>query len=220
MLFRSQGTGDVTISISAPVVEYLFSNLYPLAAEIKEFDMEITYYDGAGRSATGCYIDNFSFQCDAGEVAQINLSIVAKTVDDFSALPRSYTKGEKLLTWDKCNVEFPEDDLYLNNYVQSFTYNISNGIKSIKTADSLLPSALTKSIQDVNGQISLFDIAFPLTGSRENELGFSDLRFVIGSTTGVNSVLRHNVVFNPTQNIPLVPGPIVSVVTWTRSDDF
>jgi hypothetical protein len=210
------GTGDVSINVNLPIVEDLFGKLYPLAVDCTEFDIEITYYGQEGRKATGCIIDSFSLTCDAGEVANLNISMVAKSVEVFTdTFGRSYTKGEKLLTWDKCGITFIGEELYLNNYIQSFSYNIINGIKAIKTAEGLLPSILTRAIQDVSGQIQFYDIAFPHRGTKEYELGFNDLVFNINNTS-----IQHNVVFNPTENVPLVPGPVLSVVTWSKSDDF
>jgi len=204
------------VTIAFPVTEGLAKYLYDLAYDQVEFYIDANYYGSKSRRAIGCKIDNLSFTCEAGSVVQGSMSIIAKSVSE-KKVTHTYTKGEKLLTWDKSSVTFIGNP-YPENEVQSFTYNVSNGIKTIKTAGSLDPTILTTAIQDINGQIEFYnynDLGLPLKGDKFYDLGFNDMIFRIGKLT-----IRHNAVFNPAESAPLTPGPVITMVTWVRSDDF
>ncbi len=209
------GTADILVDIDFPLTEDLFEKVLPLANEITEFDVEITYYNGAGRSATNCFVDNMSINCIAGEVAKVSMSILAKESSELSyGTNRYFTKGEKLLTWDKCDVEFSQYGLY-DNSVQAFTYDIANNLVSVKTAASLTPSIINNGIQNITGDIILFDVAYPHLGDEDYELGFTDLVFHFDDES-----IRHNVVFDPNENVPLNPNAIISTISWSKSDPF
>lgn len=216
-----RGTSDTSVTISMPLAEGMAEYFYNLAYNQKEFYIDANYYGRKTRRAIGCKIDNLAFSCNAGEIVQVSITMIAKNVIERSSA-RTYTKGEKLVTWDKSSVRITANTFpfleYTRNDIQGFTYNISNGIKTIKTAASLDPNVLTTAIQDVSGQIQFYnyiDLGLPLPGDEAYDLAFREVNFKIDDLS-----VTHDIVFNPTENIPLSPGPIISVVSWTRSDDF
>jgi len=223
------GTGDVSVNFNMPLSQDRMGDIFRLASQVLEFDIEITYYyDRVGRRVTGCIVDSMSVNCEAGSIVNVSVSAVGKLVEPFTSdenlAPRSYTKGVKLVTWDKCVITFPrpgneDGNLYLDEKIQSFSYNITNGLKSIKTAEGLFPRFITNGIQDVSGQIQFYDIVYPHRGDKVGanlppyQLGFNSMSVKIDDLS-----VEHGVVFNPTQSIPLTSGVVVSAVTWTRSD--
>jgi len=211
------GTADVAGSISFPLTEGRANYFYTLAKYQQEFYLDLHYFDSQDRRALGCKVDSMQFEVTAGEIVNCNLSLIAKGVESRSR-SLSYTKGEKLVTWDKCFVRFlgtvPLDD----ETMQSFSYNITNGIKTIKTASSLYPRSLPVSIQDVSGRMQFYnfeDLVRPLVSTEANGLGFNETRFVIDDMD-----VEHDIVFHPTESIPLTPSAVISILPWTRVDDF
>ena len=220
------GTGDVTSSLSIPLCQDSAAFLYSLASTRTEFFMDLYYYGGSEPGVTaqdrrilGCVINELTFDCKAGEVASVSVSIVGKEITK-PAYKFSYTKGQKLVTWDRCQVRFPTyADTYIDEAMQSFTYTISNDLKTIKTAASVLPKVINPAIQDVRGSFAFYnskDIVLPLRSDLPFGLAFRDgVRWLIDDLE-----IEHSVVFHPTQSVPLTPAAIVSMVNWTRSDSF
>jgi len=211
-----RGTGDITGTLSLMLCENDAEWLYGLADEQEEFYMDLHYYGSKDRRFLGCKIQELTFNCAAGEIVAVTVNVVAKDVG-----PRvrslEFTKGQKLVTWDKCDVRFPIPTFFGDD-LQSFTYTVNNGLKSIKTAAGLFPKILNPAIQEVSGQFQFYnkdDIVIPPDGAYEYGLGFRNVRFRIDDLE-----LEHDVVFHPNQIIPLVPASLISTISWSRSDDF
>jgi len=207
-----RGVGSIAGSISFPLTEGKIDGLVELVDDMTEFDMEINYYSGQSKLYTGCIIGNLSFTCSAGEVVTGQMNISATGVSD-AIRTVGYTKGEKIVTWDKSNIQF--SSAYIDELLTGFTYNIDNGLKTIYTQKQLMPSHINPAIQNVNGNFEFYDFVLPVVGSAEHELGFKEVQFTIDTWT-----TKHDVVLNPTESNPLSANVIISSVEWTRSDDF
>lgn len=207
-----RGTGTVAGSISFPLTEDKADRIATLAIDRTEFEMVVYYYSGQAKRYDGCVVNTLTFSCSAGEVVSVNMNIVANEIESVSR-SQGYTKGEKLVTWDKCVVDF--SSAYEDSILESFTYNIDNAIKTIHTQKQLLPTFLNPAIQNVNGTFEFYDFELPQVDVQPYGLGFKEVRFEIDtwSTT-------HDIVFDPTEANPLSAGTIVSSVSWKRTDDF
>ena len=207
-----RGTGKIAGSISFPLTKDKAHLLVPYAVDRTEFYMEVNYYGGQSKLYTGCVVENMSFTCTAGEVVTVQMNISATGVEDVTRT-LGYTKGEKLVTWDKCVVDF--SSAYSDSILEGFTYNIDNDIKTIHTQKQLLPTFLNPAIQNVSGKFEFYDFELPEVGTLEYSLGFKQVQFAIDtwSTT-------HDIVFDPTEANPLSADTIMSTVSWARTDDF
>jgi hypothetical protein len=213
-----RGTGDITGTLTFPLTQGKAQALYNLSRNQEEFYLDLRYYGSKTRRFLGCKVQEISFACTAGEIVQVAMNITAKGRREKSRT-LTYTKGEKLVTWDKCNVIFPATAFSLSNEaLQGFTYKINNGLKTIKTAASLFPKILNPAIQDVSGQFQFYnagDLVVPPDGPYEHGLSFKEVDFIIEELE-----IEHDVVFHPSEMIPLVPTAVISTISWTRSDDF
>jgi len=207
-----RGTGEVTGSISFPLTQDKAHLLVGYATERTEFYMEVNYYSGQSKLYTGCIINSMSFNCTAGEVVSVQMNISATGVENVDRT-LGYTKGEKLVTWDKCRIAF--SSAYPDDILQSFSYNIDNEVKTIHTQKQLLPTFLNPAIQNVSGTFGFYDFVLPEVSTLENGLGFKEVEFEIDTWN-----TTHDIVFNPTEANPLSADVIVSTVSWSRTDDF
>lgn len=204
--------GTVAGSISFPLTEGKADDLAEYAVDRTEFEMIIYYYDGRSKRYDGCLLNGLSFSCSAGEVVSVTMNIVANEIETGNRT-QTYTKGEKLVTWDKCLVDF--SSAYENSILQAFTYNIENDVKTIHTQKQLLPTFLNPAIQDVTGTFEFYDYELPEVGVDTYSLGFKQVRFEIDDWT-----TTHDIVFDPTEANPLSADTIISSVMWKRTDDF
>jgi hypothetical protein len=213
-----RGTGDIAGTLSFPLTEGHAQALYDLARDQEEFYIDLRYYGSKTRRFLGCKVQELSFTCAAGEIVQVAMNIVAKERRE-KVRSITYTKGEKLVTWDKCDVRFPPTVVTLaDEALQGFTYKINNGLKSIKTAAGLFPKIINPAIQDVSGQFQFYnsdDLVVPPAGAYEYGLPFKEVDFIIEELE-----IEHDVVIHPSETIPLVPTAVISTLSWTRSDDF
>jgi hypothetical protein len=164
----------------------------------------------------GCKFDSLSFTATAGEMISFSATVIAKDTVMKRGLILGYTAGEKIYTHDKCLLQF-SGGVYSGEKINSFTYAITNGLKSIKTSESLGVSVLGNAIQDVSGQIVFLntgDLIVPVTDGNYG-LTFNDTRFIIGDVD-----VTHDIVFHPAENIQLNPGVVMTTVAWTRADSY
>jgi len=207
-----RGTGQIVGSISFPLTENKAHLLVPYAVERTAFEMEVNYFAGQSKLYTGCVANSMSFTCTAGEVVAVQMNIAATGVTDVTRT-LSYTKGEKLVTWDKCRLSFTS--AYSESILQGFTYNIDNDVKTIHTQKQLLPTFLNPAIQNVSGKFEFYDFELPEAGTLEYSLGFKQVEFAIDTWN-----TTHYIVFDPTESNPLSSDTIMSTVSWARTDDF
>jgi hypothetical protein len=211
----SKGTMDISGTMTGPLLEDKAQFLYDLTSGQQEFMMDVAYFDNQMRRFLGCKIESLSFNCVAGDFITFSANIVAKTTVKKSK-SLGYTRAEKIYTHDKCLVAF-SDGAYQYERIMSFTYNITNGYKTIKTGASLTPTVLGNAIQDVSGQIAFLnsdELVLPLTDGNYG-LVFNDTTFTVGDLE-----VQHDIVIHPMENIPLGPGVVVTNINWTRADSY
>jgi hypothetical protein len=164
------GKIDVAGTISGPVTESLGAFLLAIDAQTgtaSGVQINVKYYDGYDRSFTGCQLQSFSFTVTAGEVVQFNLNIIGETVDTTgtTSVP-TFTKGEKLVTWDKAVLRakglqldetFSFSGLSAITGLQSFTFEANNNItRQFIVSESSLFGDLVEGMKAVTGSISSF----------------------------------------------------------------
>jgi len=218
-IFRS-GTADINGTIASVLTNENARYLYDLAKDREEFELRLVYYQGQTKSYTGCKVNTLTFECTAGEVVRFNMAIQATGFENLSTGDDDpFTVGEKLVTWDKCRVDFPSGLSVIETSMSSFNYTIDNGLRTIKThnSDSLFPADQNVGIQKVNGAFNVYNFQEPPEGTptASLKLGVESLEFYIGDL-----IVRHDVVFHPAERHPLSPEVIVSTIRWDRVDDL
>jgi hypothetical protein len=162
------GKIDVAGSISGPVTESTGAFIDALEANLVEEDgatINVKYYDGYTRTFTGVRLNSYSFNVSAGEVVQFTIDLIGITVEDGPADMQGYTKGEKLVTWDKSSIRvgdlhFDENGepnytaLGFYNGLQSFSFTASNNFqRQFVLGRSDLFGDLVEGMKDVTGNI-------------------------------------------------------------------
>jgi hypothetical protein len=172
------GKIEVAGAISGPVTESTgaFINALDQATGVSGgglgAEIDVHYYAGFDRRFGGCELNSFSFTITAGEVVTFNLDIIGETVDTDPygatsgttvASNTTFTKGEKLVTWDKAVLRvsgLKEDDSFTFADVaqlsglQSFTFNASNNItRQFIISESSLFGDLVEGMKAVTGSV-------------------------------------------------------------------
>jgi hypothetical protein len=168
------GKIDVNGSISGPVTESTGVFIDALEANLVEDSgatINVKYYRGYTRTFTGCRLNQYTFTVNAGEVVNFTLDIIGVTVQPGPGLDimSGYTKGEKLITWDKASIRVGDlhlDDNGTPNYqtldyyggLQSFTFTASNNFqRQFVLGRSDLFGDLVEGMKDVTGNIVSYE---------------------------------------------------------------
>jgi len=162
------GKIDVNGSISGPVTESTGFFLDALEANLVSdtgVTINVKYYDGYTRTFTGVRLNQYTFNVNAGEVAQFTVDLIGVTVEPGPIDMQGYTKGEKLVTWDKASIRIGAihtDDDGTPNYqtldyysgLQSFTFTAANNFqRQFVLGRSDLFGDLVEGMKDVTGNI-------------------------------------------------------------------
>lgn len=210
-------TVDHVGSISGPLTEGHANQLYEMARFDKErlFDMELWYYsdfsNNNAKRVTNSFVSSLSFKCVAGEVVSFNMDFLAELAIDYEGSDIEYTLGEKLVTWDKTGII----GAYDTDLISGFTYEINNAPVTIKTGKGIEPRDINPTIQEVRGDITVYNLRRPYIGTDTYELGVRTVNFHIDDWSD-----EHKVVFDPREDVPLDPGPVIARISWLRVDDF
>ena len=124
----------------------------------------------------------------------------------------TYTVTEKLVDWTKVVISgiFDTDDK------ASLTYNIKNNLVVIKTESSLKPYLINRGVQEVSGDISIYEARLPNYDTVNTYAIFipsSPVTFNIQ-----NWSVSHLLVNHWTFRTPLSPDMVITTLDWTRVD--
>lgn len=217
----SPNTSNITGRISIILSESTANFFYTVAYSAEELTFDMFYRDGRRRTFTGCKIDTLSFSCKAGEFVQLTLDIVCKGwLQDGSSssgssssvsLISSYTVVQKLVDWTKVQLIgiFESDDK------ASLTYTIKNNLVSIKTEASLNVYAVNQGVQEVSGEISIYEARLPIYASDRFAIYVppSDVTFRIDDWSVSHLIANHW-----SFRTPLSPEIVITSLDWTRVD--
>ncbi len=227
------GKVDVSGSISGPVTESTGVFIDALEANLVEEDgvtINVKYYDGYTRTFTGVRLNQYTFNVSAGEVVNFTLDLMGVTIEEGPVDMQGYTKGEKLITWDKSSIRV--GDLHLDengepNYqalgfydgLQSFSFTASNNFQRMFVLGrSDLFGDLVEGIKDVTGNI----VSYQDKASEANTIASGvnywdqydgDYAYPISFYIGDNMIVSATVRFHRGTS-ELSTGPVVTTMNF------
>jgi len=153
--------------LSFPVTQSSLKYIFDTARQGKYFDMDFKYYCTGtnARTFSNCRVNGFDFSVSAGDIANVNMDVVAKNVaeDSNSVI---YRTPQKLVTWDTIRVTVSGAPFPINRVlINGFNFKINNNVQTIYTAgdpssspsdSSLLPYDLRIGMQEVTGSLSVY----------------------------------------------------------------
>ena len=133
--------------------------------ELGTRDLKLYYYCGSSRNFEGLFVNSLNVSVSAGDVAQFSLDLIGTRAEDFAAEdPPHHILSEKLITWDKVNVQVggscPESSLPTTALrFQSFDFTISNNIETVYGLgqDDLFPFDIVPGIRSISGSVSVYN---------------------------------------------------------------
>jgi hypothetical protein len=219
----SPNTANITGRISIILAESTALFFYTIAYSAEELTFDMFYRDGRRRTFSGCKIDNLTFSCKAGEFVQVTIDVICKgwTQDGSSSSgsnsstssssTSSFTVVQKLVDWTKVEIL----GIFDNDEKASMSYNIKNSLVTIKTNASLNARAVNQGVQEVSGEISIYEATLPVFGSSKYEIYIptTDVTFRIDDLS-VSHLLANHWSFRT----PLSPEVVITSLDWTRVD--
>jgi len=228
------GKIEVGGTISGPVTESTGQFIDELEANLEDgVQIDVKYYDSTfTRGFTGCRLNSFTFNVSAGEVVNFSLDIIGvRKLDTGPVMTTGFTKGEKLVTWDKASIRIgslktdddPDwstiyDTLTFQTGLQAFTFTASNNItRQFILGESDLFGNLVKGMKSVTGSIS----SYVLKSSEGLGAGVNywdqyegdqayPIRFDIGSDLRVTAAVRFH-----RGTTELGVGPVITQIGFT-----
>jgi len=195
---------SVSGGISYPCTEKNISGPFNLAKYANYFSTYYTYYCEYGRSFPVCRMNSFEFSVQAGDVAQVNLDVLASSLTDGSV--DTYVDSEKLITWD--NMVITGDYFEPENLV-GFRFKINNNLMPIYTNASLFPSDIRVGMQHITGSISVY--------LHEGEEFITDADYSNIGVSCKNFSTSLKVVYSANQMDGIV-GPVVTEIPFVGVD--
>lgn len=209
--------GRISIILPEKTALYFYTKAY--SAEEMKFD--IYYRDGRVRRFTGAKIDNLSFSCRAGEFVQLSIDVICKdwSQDGSSSsgathtidLTKTFSTVQKLVDWTKVGL----NDIFKDDDKASLSYNIKNNLVVIKTGASLNPYVINQGVQEVSGDISIYEARLPNYGTDKYEVYVptTSVQFLIDDL-----IVSHLITNHWSFRTPLTPDLVVTTLDWTRVD--
>jgi hypothetical protein len=208
----SPNTGNITGRIALILCQGYANFLYDIAYNAKEISFDLYYRDGKKRTFTGCKVESLTFACKAGEFVQASLDVIAKNHSESSG-NKTYTLTEKIVDWTKSSITgiFTSDDK------ASFNYNIKNNLVVIKTGQGLFPHRINQGIQEVSGDISIYEARLPMYSNSPNTFSIfvptTTVTFAIDNWSASHYIVNHW-----SYRTPLSPEMVITTLDWTRVD--
>ena len=187
-------------------------------------DVTLYYYcggsDNRGRSFENMLVNSLNFSCAAGDVAQFSIDIMGDGVGPWlSSDPPHFTDAEKLITWDKVDVEITsvgdsEFPLPANIAYSNFDFTISNNLEVVYSLGQpdLFPFEIVPGLRGITGSISVYNT--PQSDGADTwddyvAASVGTIQFDIGGLTLDMKVRFHRV--EPSS----ATGPIISTIGFT-----
>jgi hypothetical protein len=172
------GKIEVAGSINGPVTESTGEFIDYLEANYEDgVTINVKYFDGFTRAFAGCRLNQFTFNVTAGEVVNYTLDIMGTKLLDVDPVDMTgFTKGEKLVTWDKSSFRIlqnsgspvlkRDDDADWNSVyetldymdgLQAFQFTASNNLqRQFVLGQSDLFGDLVEGMKNVEGSITSY----------------------------------------------------------------
>jgi len=145
---------------------------------LQENDVVLYYYCGGtgvrSRTFEDLQVNSMGFSCAAGDVANFTLDFMGRYAGAWSTTdPPHFTTAEKLITWDKVNVEItaPGDQGAPGDYAtlaySNFDFTVSNNLEAVYALNAgsqgvgeppdLFPFDVVPGLRTITGTISVYD---------------------------------------------------------------
>jgi len=152
------------ISFPATVLDsgYSFcSRLFNIAGWADYFDLDFWYYCGNGKTFSDCRVNTFGFNIQAGDILNIDASVMGKDIADATPPEVFHKEAEKLVTWDVVNITVSGYTPLENLLITGFNFQINNNLSNIYTNGSvavpnLKPHDIRAGMQEVTGSLSIY----------------------------------------------------------------
>lgn len=217
----SPSTGDLNGRITSLLGENLAQTFYDWAYEAKESTVQLWYNDGQFREFRYTKVESLNFECKGGDIIQVSIDCLSRedsreSEEDFNGYDvfKSYRQGtEKLVQWTQSGI----DTSIFSGDKASFSYTIKNNLVTVKTAQSLLPRAINRGVQEVSGNIVIADLSDPPRDTilNENEVIEGEATFHID-----NWEVTHRIAAHWSYRTPLSPEIVLTTLDWTRVDEL
>jgi len=160
------------------------------------------------------------FNITAGDVLNVSIDVLAKSMSGPTSGTISYTTPEKLITWDKVSVEVSGG--YFLTKIQGFSLSINNNAAYIYTGkpngsgsatdkESLFPYDIRLGTQEVSGSVMVYldqgEEFIPIVLANPYTI-----KFILPGLT-----ITMPVVFN-SQNLAGVVGPVITTIPFVGVD--
>jgi len=170
------GKIEVGGSISGPVTETFLSGAGGIiewacgrtspCGELTAQDIELYYFCGSNRTFSNLFVNSFSFSVAAGEVAQFSADVIGTGTNPFgTSNPPNFTDAEKLLTWDKVNVNIigggdaGEPAVLTGLGFQNFEFSVNNNVETVYGLGQpdLFPFDIVPGIRQISGTLTVYN---------------------------------------------------------------
>jgi len=204
---------------------------------LAEHDLTLYYYCGGtgvrSRTFESLLVNSMGFSCAAGDVANFTLDFMGKYAGPWSDTdPPHFKTAEKLITWDKVNVEItaqgdagvPGD--YAALAYSNFDFTVSNNLEAVYALNAgsqgvgfpdLFPFEVVPGLRTITGTISVYDthqFDGADTWDDYEAANVSTLRFTLSAGAVGDIVIDMNIRFHRIEPASSVT-PIVSTVGFT-----
>lgn len=152
-------------NINFPLAEWSAKAFFEPAYKGDSTDITLIYACGVKRKFTDCKINTYNFSATSGELANISISVMGKSIDpDSGTSEEIYDTPEKLITFDNVKIIGTGGD----DGIVSFDFSINNNCIPIYTAgtnmatDKLLANDIRVGMQQVTGSITFYNDIGPI----------------------------------------------------------
>lgn len=150
-------TISITGGISFPATETGLQTFFNYAKYGNYFDIDFNYYCGIGKKFTNCRVNGFDFSNQAGDIAQVNVDIIASGITTTTDIV-PYEDAEKIINLP--SIILTGVPFSLNQtMIKAVSYKINNNAMPIyvsKDTTDLFPQDIRLGMQEVTGSILLY----------------------------------------------------------------
>ena len=181
---------------------------------------------GTGQTGTGLLVNTLSFSCAAGDIATFSVDVMGKHAGSWLQTdPPHFTTEEKLITWDKVNVQInPGDEDFTppaNLAFSNFDFTVENNLEVAYALNSgsggvgqpdLFPFEIVPGLRSLSGTLSVYNTPESNGVDKWDDYlagNIGTITFDIGGLAVTAKVRFHRV--EPASSV----GPIISTIGYT-----
>jgi hypothetical protein len=164
-------------------------------------------------------VNSLNFTCAAGDIANFSIDIMGSSAGAWQVQdPPHFTDAEKLITWDKVNVQVggtgPGASVLTSVNYSNFDFTIGNNLEMVYALNqaNLFPFEIVPGLRTITGSLSVYNTPEVDGVDRWDDYlasNFSSIVFDVGGLTITMQVQFHRV--EPAS----ATGPIISTVGFT-----